>query len=176
MLVHSGGVVLFPIGHGDGLRRSGLAATEIPRTGEHPCRGSLLGDTYHGTTDDLHMFWLEAEVHGWLCCNRGTHPGCCVLGGDHQLGFVLYPGVGHGSCCLRQLEHREAVVALSDSQGYGFAGIPLLLLRALVVVALPCLAGEHTADLAVDVDPRNLPKAHRLHEVVHRVHAQFIGQ
>ncbi|MNS65936.1 hypothetical protein D3C72_991280 [compost metagenome] len=77
---------------------------------------------------------------------------------------------------MRQLQDGEVVVTLADAQRNGFAGKPLLLLRALVGFALPRGAGQHTAHLAGQVDAGDLAKSQRLHEVVDRVHPHFIGQ
>ena len=77
---------------------------------------------------------------------------------------------------LRQLQHGEGVVALTDAQRDGFTGVPFLLLRLFVGVALPLLVGQYAAHLAVDVDAGDLAKAQRFHEVMDRVNAQLIGQ
>ena len=89
---------------------------------------------------------------------------------------MFHPVVGDDGHGLRQLQHGEAVVALSNAQRNGFPGVPLLLFRALVILAFPLLAGQDAAHFPVDVDAGMLPKAQGLHEVMHGVYPQLIGE
>ena len=77
---------------------------------------------------------------------------------------------------LSQLQHGEAVVALTDTERNGFSGKPFFLFGFLEITAFPGLAGQYAAHFAVDVDTGDLAKAQRFHEIMHRVHADLIGQ
>ena len=77
---------------------------------------------------------------------------------------------------MRQLQRREGVVALSDAQRNGFAGIPFLLLRPAVIRSLPAGRRQDAALLVLEVDAGNLAEAEGLHEVMHGVDAEVVGQ
>ena len=83
---------------------------------------------------------------------------------------------GQHSRCLRQLQHGECVVTLADAKRNRLAGVPFLLLRLFVVVALPLLVGQHAAHFAIDVDAGDLAEAQRHHEVIDGLDTQLIGQ
>ena len=83
---------------------------------------------------------------------------------------------GQHRSCLRQLQHGECVVTLADAKRNRLAGVPFLLLRLFVVVALPLLVGQHTAHFSIDVDAGDLAEAQRHHEVIDGFYAQLIGQ
>ena len=84
--------------------------------------------------------------------------------------------VGQCGGGLRQLQHGEGVVALTNAKRDGLARVPLLLLSFFICLALPSLARQHTGQLAVNVDAGDLAKTQRCHEVVHGIHTQLVGQ
>ena len=84
--------------------------------------------------------------------------------------------VDQRGCGLGQLQHGEAVVALTNAQRNRLACVPFLLFRTFVIVAFPILAGQHATHFTKDIDAGDLAKAQRLHEIVHGVHTHFIGQ
>ena len=176
VLLHACGVVLLLGADAYRLRRTGLATRAVGGTGKDPGRGAIERDRHHGVAHHIDMFRFETQIHGGLQRQNTSGAGHRILGGDNQLGFAAYATVGQHRRGLRQLQHREGVVTLPDSERDGFAGVPLLLLRPLVVVALPFLARQHTARLAQNVDTGNLPESQRLHEIVHGVDAELVGQ
>ena len=89
---------------------------------------------------------------------------------------MLYAVVSHYCSGLSQLQHCEGVVTLTNAERDGLARIPALLLGLFIGFPFPFLAGQHAAHLAVDVNARNLPKTQGLHEVMHGIHPQLIGQ
>ena len=133
-------------------------------------------DTHHGTPYDLHIVRLEIKVFGRLNHSRHQCARDAVLGAKNQAGLVLDTVGGQHSSRLRQLQHGECVVTLADAKRNRLAGVPFLLLRLFVVVALPLLVGQHTAHFAIDVDAGDLAEAQRHHEVIDGFYAQLIGQ
>ena len=175
-LFHLRAVVFFFLANGHGLRGAGLAAGQVPGTGEHPRRGALLRHADERTADDGAVLGLVAEVFRrrrwqWAQLVRQR-----VLRADDQSRLVLDTVVGQHGSGLRQLQHGEGVVTLADAQRDGLARVPPLLVSALVGFFLPVLAGQHAAHLAKNIDAGNLPKSQRLHEVVHRIDTQLVGQ
>ena len=84
---------------------------------------------------------------------------------DHAL-------VGQRRSRVRQLQQREAVVALADADRDRLARIPLLLEAPL----LPRRRRQDAHLLALDVDAGDLAEAEGLHEVVDRVDAEVVGE
>ena len=75
-----------------------------------------------------------------------------------------------------ELQHGEAVVALANAQGNGFARIPALLLRLAVGGALPFSGGQDASRLAQNVNAGELAKTEGLHLIVDQIHAHVAGQ
>ena len=176
MLIQPAGIVFFVTADAHGLRCPCFSAAQVarPRKGTH--RGALFGHADHGVADDGHVFRGVAQVFRRAAGNRLLGPAHRILGGDDEFGFVFQAVIGQNSGGLRQLQHGEVVVTLANTERNGFAGVPFFQFRAFVGVALPFLAGQHTTHFAVDIDAGDLPKAQRLHEVVHRVDAELVGQ
>ena len=176
MLLQLAGIVAVLLSDRHRLSRPGLASAGVARPGKHPGRRALGGHSVHRREDRLHVLGAIPQGFGLLVGQRMALTGHHILGGNGQARAVLHPAVGQRGHGVRQLQHREVVVALADAQRDGFAGVPLLLLRPLVGIALPFLTGQHAPHLALEVDARDLPEAQGLHEVVHGVHPHLVGQ
>ena len=122
------------------------------------------------------MLGLEAQVGGFGHHGLGAHARHHILGGQGQVGGVFHPATGQCGHGVGQLQHGEVVVTLADAQRNGLTGVPALVLGPFVGVALPFLAGQHTAHFAAQVNAGDLPEAQRFHEVVHQVHPHLAGQ
>ena len=176
VLFHLGGVVFFLLADGHRLRRARLAAADVAGPGEDPRRGAFLRHPHQGAADDLHMLGLEAQVLRRLGRHRHADVAHRVLDAHDQLRRVLDAAIdqrGGGRC---QLQHGEGVVALADAERNRLAGVPLLLLRLLVGLAFPGLAGQHAAHLTLDVDAGVLTEPQRRHEVVNGIDAKLVRQ
>ena len=158
------------------LRCAGFSARQITRTGKHPRRCAFLRHAHQRPANQVHMLWPVAQIFRRITRQALHVAGHRVLRANHQARLVFDSVVGQYGGSLCQLQHGEGVVALPNTERNGFAGVPLLLLCFFVGFTLPGLAGQHTGQLAVDVNTGDLPKAKRLHEVVHGVHAQLVGQ
>ena len=99
-----------------------------------------------------------------------------VLDIAHQARPETQAAAGQGGGGAGQLQHREVVVALPDTQRDGLAGIPALLLGAFVVALLPVGGRQHAGELAVEVDLGAAAEAKGFELVVDQIHAHLAGQ
>ncbi|EWS55907.1 hypothetical protein X551_01244 [Methylibium sp. T29] len=169
-------VVLLVLANADRLRRPGLPTTRVARPHEDARRGAFLRHAVQRLADHLHVIGLQRQRTQRLGRHQSGLPGCHILDLAHQPRHIALParyqrGGGGG-----ELQHREVVVALADAERDGLAGVPLLQLRLLVVLALPLGRGQHAGDLAVDVDAGAAAEAEGLELLVDQVHAHVGGQ
>ena len=87
------------------------------------------------------MLSLVAQVLRRIC-GKGPHLARYrVLGANDQARFVFDAVVGQHGSGLRELQHREGVVALANTKRNGFPWVPALLLDFFVGFLFPVLAG-----------------------------------
>ena len=116
MLFELGGVVLVFLADRHRLGSSGLAPAEVAGAGKDAGRGAVLRDAHHGTAHDLHIVGLEIKVFGRLNHSRHQCTRDAVLGAENQARLVLDALGGQHSRRLRQLQHGECVVTLTNAQ------------------------------------------------------------
>ena len=176
VFLHLAGVVAAFLADGHRLRGARFAARHVTRPGKDARARAPLGHADHGLAHHGNVLGLVAQVQRRLGCHRHHSLGQGVTRGHDDLGLVLDAVVGQRGRGLGQLQHGEVVVALANAQRNGFTGVPLFLLRFFVIVALPVLAGQEAAQLALQVNAGDLPEAQGLHEVVNGVHPHLVGQ
>ena len=116
------------------------------------------------------MLSLERQG-GWsIQRHRLRYPGFHIHHLAYQMRLASRPVVGDSGHRLRKLQHGKAVVALPNTQGYGFARVPALLLRASVAGALPLGRGQNATRLSCDIDAGHLTKTQLFHLIVDQVH------
>ena len=158
------------------LCRAGLAAAGVTGAAKRCRRSAFDVDPDQRILDDGNIGCLGDHFTDRFT-RRGSR--CARHDVNHlldQVRFHLDAIVGQRRRGRGQLQHGEVVVALADAQRDGFAGVPLLLIGALVGAALPVGRGQQAAHLAKDVDAGKLTKAKALHLFVDGVHAQIVGQ
>ncbi|EWS63023.1 hypothetical protein Y695_03745 [Hydrogenophaga sp. T4] len=176
VLFELAGVVAVFLANGHGLRRAGLAAALVTGAGKHARRSAFGGHALHGPQNHIDVLPLVAQVDRCASPQGGALPCHHILRGEREVGRVLDAAIGQCGHGVGELQHGEVVVTLADAQRDGLARVPALLLGPLVAAALPVRAGQHAAHLALEVEAGDLAKAQRFHEIVHGVHAHFIGQ
>ncbi|CAJ0798424.1 hypothetical protein LMG18090_03708 [Ralstonia mannitolilytica] len=169
-------VVLLVLAQRERLRRAGLARRHILRADERLGRRARLVHAHHGALDHVDVGLLERNAVALGRHRQRARLGQRILDRLHQVGLHHHAVVGQRRHRVRQLQDREAVVALADAQRDRFTVVPLLLLGALVRFALPFGGRQDAGALAFDVDPGDLPEAQRLHEIVDRVDAHVVGE
>jgi hypothetical protein len=98
------------------------------------------------------------------------------VSGHDQTGFAINAAIGQGGGGACQLQHGEGVVPLSNAQRNSFTAIPTLLLRFFIRFLFPVCAGQGAAQLAWQIDPRDLAESKWFHEVMNGVYAHGVGQ
>jgi len=157
------------------LGRTCFSRTGVAGPGKNPGRRSDLSHAQQALEHDGHVLGFVAQIFS-RCNGQWVHDACHgVLRSNDQTRLVFDAVIGQDGRGLRQLQHGEAVVALTDAQRNRFPRKPFLLLTFFKVFALPFLAGQDASHFPVDVDTRDLTKTQWFHEVMHGVYAQFIG-
>ena len=174
--VNRGGVVFLVLLDCVDLRCAGLARAHILRAEETGGRCAFHVHPNHAALDDIQILGQQWQLSDWLFGHWRRDLGFDVHHFAHQMRLHLQAVVGHRAHGMGDLQHGEAVVALTNSQGNGFAGIPSLLFGLFVGGALPLGRRQHAARLTQDVNARDLPKAQGLHLVVHQIHAHITRQ
>ena len=176
VLGQGGSVVALVLPNGHGLGRAGFAAARIACARKYATARALLGHAHHGAFDEIDMLFLVAQIHGLRPRQHFLRLGQRILQIQRQAGREAGAAIDQRSQRMRQLQHGEVVVALPNAQRNGLARQPFLLLGPLVGFALPLGAGQHAAQLALQINAGALPKAQRLHEIVYGLHAHFVRQ
>ena len=122
------------------------------------------------------MLGLEVDGRDRLGRDRALLSGHQVVDLPHQTRLEALAARREDRGRVRQLQHGEVVVALTDAQRNGLSRVPLLLISALVGLLLPFGRRQQSCDLAIEIDAGLAAEAERGELRVDQVDPHLVGQ